>query len=381
MLSSGAGRAARCGSARGGGAGGCRSRLRPGRRGRRGRHGLWHRERAPGGPHRRPGQRLRRRGQAPGGGCGRHRCAGRAERDPRRRRRLRESGGRGPRDARPGRARSGSLLCDARRGPSACRGRGRRGGARCGHGSAKGDRHRLSASSWRRAQRGLAGGGLALRLGVRARAPAHRHLRAPGASVPRAQLRHRLPRRARLRGLRRLHDGCQPRAPHGRAGARVLGAVRARLLPVDHLPARAPRRPPHDSPRTWGPWPTARGSSLTQRPRGPGGIHDSHPAVLQGHLALLAASRPVQRGPERQHQPLRGAAYRRVRPPRHRQLQHQPLPGQLRAGSQAGPLRLHGLRAFLDHHRLWLGRSDRLCPARLPRAGGAHCRDRIPPSR
>ncbi len=112
----------------------------------------------PGGLPRRPGQRLRRRGQAPAVRQGRHRPHRRPDGDPDRRRRDRRPGDRRRRPARPGRARARLAGCphhdvagarrgDAAPGRGAARGPGDRGhrGPRVG-GLRRGRRRRLGST-------------------------------------------------------------------------------------------------------------------------------------------------------------------------------------------------------------------------------------------
>ncbi len=97
-------------------------RRRPGR----GRHGARHGLRAALRRHRRPGQRLRHRGQAAARRRGGHRQPRRPERGPHHRRRLRRAGVAGRRPARPGRARLGRDGLPRRHRRHARRSRGRR---------------------------------------------------------------------------------------------------------------------------------------------------------------------------------------------------------------------------------------------------------------
>ena len=186
----------------------------------------------PGGLPRRPGQRVRRRGQAPAVRQGRHRPHRRPDGDPDRRRRDRRPGDRRRRPARPGRARArlagrprhdvaGTRRGDAAPGRGAARGPGDRGHRGPGVGGLRRDRRRRLGPGGARARR---------RVRLRARRDPDRE----SALVPRAdaQLRRPVSRRGDDRRVRRQDDRHEPHPPDARRGA-LHGRPVGREVPQD----------------------------------------------------------------------------------------------------------------------------------------------------
>jgi histidinol dehydrogenase len=136
---------------------------------------------------------------------------------------------------------------------------------------------------------------------------------APEQKMVLARLRHTgtgVPRRDQLGGVRRLHDRREPRAPHRRARAQLLGALDARLHPLDHVPARDAAGGGADGLRR-GPLRRRRGAPRARRGRARVGARARRRAHAAGRAGVPQAR---ARHPRRR----RGRGVRRVRAGRRR---------------------------------------------------------------